>query len=83
VGNVLGWENGVAKIRQRNRFVLGDTLEVLSPTQNVVSFPVTKIVNEYGQTQETAPHPNQTLYLDCPYELHEGDFLRRREEESK
>lgn len=79
IGNVLGWENGVVKIRQRNRFKLGDTLEVLSPARNVVSFQVERIENEEGGLQESAPHPNQILYLPCEHEVRAGDFLRRRE----
>jgi putative protease len=81
IGNVLGWENGVVKIRQRNHFKVGDVLEVLSPNRGIVSFPVTSIKNEDGEYQETAPHPNQTVFVPCPTELTAGDFLRRRESE--
>ena len=80
IGNVLDWRDGVVTLRQRNHFKVGETLEVLSPGRDVVCFPVEKIVNETGEAQETAPHPNQVLFVPCPVELHPGDFLRRREE---
>lgn len=79
IANVLGWENGVARLRQRNHFKLGDTLEVLSPRMGAVSFTVTSITTGEGESRETAPHPNEILLVPCPYELSEGDFLRRRE----
>lgn len=80
VGKVLEGLDGKIKIEQRNKFVLGETIEVLSPNMDSVSFEVTKIVNEKGEEQEEAPHPQQVLYLDCPYELNANDILRRNRE---
>ncbi|MGM9521508.1 MAG: U32 family peptidase [Oscillospiraceae bacterium] len=79
IGNVLGWENGIAKIRQRNNFKVGDVLEVLSPKQGIVSFTVNRIENEEGELQESAPHPNQIVFVPCEERIYPGDFLRRRE----
>jgi len=79
MANVLSWENGVLKLRQRNNFKVGDTLEVLSPKVGPVSFKVEYIENEEGQRQEAAPHPNQTVFVPCETELFPGDMLRRRE----
>lgn len=79
VAEVLGWSDGIATLRQRNHFALGQTLEILSPAGFGLSFPVTRIENEEGGTQETAPHPLQILRIPCPHPLHAGDFLRRRE----
>ena len=81
VGNVLGSENGYIKLRQRNHFRLGDTLEALSPNRPTVSFKVTEIRTEAGEKRETAPHPNEILYVPCEYELSAGDFLRRRDDD--
>ncbi|MGX8698739.1 MAG: peptidase U32 family protein, partial [bacterium] len=78
VASVLGWRDGVARLRQRNRFALGETLEVLSP-HVTGSFPVTSITTEGGEAREAAPHPNETLLVPCPYPLEAGDMLRRRE----
>ena len=79
IGNVLGSENGYIKLRQRNHFKLGDTLEALSPNGLTMSFKVTEIRTEAGEMRETAPHPNEILYVPCQFELSAGDFLRRRE----
>ena len=79
VGNVLGWRDGVLKLRQRNNFKVGQTLEILSPGGNVPGFAVTEIRTEAGESRDSAPHPNEILYVPCPYPAREGDFLRRRE----
>ena len=80
IASVLGWENGVLKLRQRNHFKTGDVLEVLSPGAAPVEITVSEIRNEDGELQETAPHPNQTVFIPCDIPLSEGDMLRRREE---
>ena len=79
IANVLDWADGVATIRQRNHFRLGDRLELLSPHTGVESFVVESMVNEEGLPQTVAPHPMQVLRVPCPIPLHPGDMLRRRE----
>ena len=79
VGNVLGWENGVLRVRQRNHFRVGQVLELLTPGREIQSFPVTDIVTESGEHRDAAPHPNEILYIPCPVRAEPGDFLRRRE----
>lgn len=79
VGNVLAWEDGVATVRQRNRFAVGERLELLSPTNTGASFTVERIENGQGECVEAAPHPNEIVRLPCPVRAEAGDFLRRRE----
>ena len=79
VGNVLGWENGVLRVRQRNHFRVGQVLELLTPGREILSFPVADIVTEAGEHRDAAPHPNEILYIPCPARAEPGDFLRRRE----
>ena len=70
-------ENGIVKVEQRNKFCVGDTLEILSPNITDAAFTVTDIVNESGENQESAPHPQQIVSLSCPYELKIGDIIRK------
>ncbi len=78
VGNVLGWSGGFLKLRQRNRFEVGDELEILSPGRSPRAFTVESITTEEGESREVAPHPNEVLYVPCPHAAEPGDFLRRR-----
>jgi putative protease len=68
----------LAIIEQRNRFFVGDTLEILSPGDIGRSFTVESIINEEGQLQDSAPHPQQRLKLKCTERLLKGDILRKR-----
>ncbi len=80
VGTVLDSGDGTATVCQRNKFSVGDTLEVLSPDSEYKCFEVTSIKNEDGDAMDSAPNPKQTVIINCPYELKTDDILRRREE---
>ena len=64
----------------RNRFKVGDTLEVLSPTDNFLKeIPVQRLENEEGEAVEDAKLVQQKLRLYTPIKLSAGDILRRAE----
>lgn len=72
-------ENGVCTVEMRNRFRVGDVLEIVSPNSMGLSFPVSQIVNSAGEEIEDAMLVQETLRLPCPYPLKAGDLLRRRQ----
>ena len=65
-------------VEQRNRFSVGDTLEILSPSSMGLSFPVERIVGEDGLERETAHLVQEKVTVECPHRLAPGDLLRRR-----
>ena len=65
-------------VEQRNRFDLGDTLEILSPSGIGLSFEVTSIKDKKGADRESAHLVQEKVNIYCPHKLHEGDILRRR-----
>ncbi len=75
--------DGLLKIQQRNFFKLGDNIEVLSPDNFGLSFPCTKIINEFGEECETACHPQEILTLECSQDVKKGDILRIRTKKEK
>lgn len=78
IAYVMDYENGVAKIEMRNRFYKGDTLEILSPNASFnKKFVVDKVINEKGGIVEDAKFVQEILYMDVPFEVQEGDILRR------
>lgn len=81
IATVEGWENGVALIRQKNKFKVGDRLEILSPKNEDVTITVESIKNTDGEEMETAPHPEQLLYIPCEIPLSTVDLLRKQNEE--
>lgn len=70
--------NGFITVEMRNRFKVGDELEVLSPSENFnKKFVVTEIFDEEGNSVTDAKIVQQKLKIACPFVLCEGDILRR------
>ena len=70
-------KDGYVKIEQRNRFKVGDTLEVLSPDENFnKKIKVTEIKNLKGELIDDAKKVQEVLYLRTGLDLKEGDILR-------
>ncbi len=79
IGAVLGdLGGGEYLVEMRNRFSVGDTLEILSPHSMGLSFPVEKIVGETGEEKATADLVQEHVRVLCPYPLAPGDLLRKR-----
>ena len=75
---VTGYDaaNGLAHIEQRNRFAVGDTLNILAPSDVQRNFTVTSITNEAGESVPEAPHPKERLVIGCGEPVSAGDILR-------
>ena len=73
-------EEGLYQIEQRNKFSVGEQIEVMKPDGRNIPVTVKRIVDEDGNEMESAPHPKQVLYNDLGQELEMYDILRRQEE---
>lgn len=74
-------ERGRVRIEQRNKFSVGETIEIMKPDGENRKACVTQIVSEDGAEQESAPHPKQVLYVGLsPACAQKYDVLRRKEE---
>lgn len=77
---IIGEEkDGTYRIEQRNKFSVGETIEVMKPNGDNVEVMVKRILTEDGVEQESAPHPKQVLYVDLGIEVDKYDLLRRAE----
>ena len=81
LGTVLKYENGYGYFQQKNKFSVGETIEVMKPNGDNILVEVKSIKNEEGEDMESCPHSKQMLYVDLGIDLEEFDILRRREEE--
>lgn len=68
------------RIEQKNKFCVGDEIEVMKPSGENVSVTVKAIYDEDGREQESAPHPKQILYIDLGVELDKYDIIRVKSE---
>ena len=73
-------EQGCYKIEQRNKFSVGEVIEVMKPDGRNIEVAVKAIYDEKGQSMESCPHPQQILYIDLGMDLDQYDILRRKEE---
>ena len=79
---IVGGTNaeGLYRIEQRNKFSVGETIEIMKPNGDNIKAKVLHIVNEEGGEQESAPHPKQVLYIDLGVPMEQYDILRRKED---
>ena len=71
--------SGLYGIEQRNKFSVGEEIEVMKPDGDNITVTVKRITDESGKDMESAPHPKQKLFIDLGIKLDEYDILRRRE----
>jgi len=68
---------GMALVEQRNRFAVGDEVEIMVPQGNNFKLRITKIYDEEGNTVEAAPHPQQMVQMPIDRPVPEYSILRR------
>ena len=79
---IVGPQNaeGLYEIEQRNKFSVGETIEIMKPNGDNIEVTVRRITDEDGADMESAPHPKQKLFIDLGCELDAFDILRRKED---
>lgn len=72
-------QNGVVEVEMRNKFSVGDTLEILSVNDEAFNkkFVVKEIRNLEGEKLESAKLVQERVVVPCEYNLSAGDILRR------
>ena len=72
-------KDGLIQIEQRNKFSVGETIEIMKLDGRNVEAKVVRIVNQDGEEQENAPHPKQILFVELSEQADVYDLLRRQE----
>lgn len=83
VGKGLDYDDHkeLAHIQQRNKFVVGDRLEVIKTDGPNLEFVVEKMYNEEGEIITQAPHPKQEIWLQTAVKINKNEILRRPEDQ--
>ncbi len=77
---IIGEEkDGLYRIEQRNKFSVGEQIEIMKPNGENTVTTVKRILNEEGKEQESAPHSRQVLYVELDQKADTYDILRRAE----
>ena len=74
-------EDGLIRLEQRNKFSVGEQIEIMKPDGRNELVTVEAIFDETGTPMESAPHPQQKLLVKLGVEAVLYDILRRKEAE--
>ncbi|WP_027206988.1 peptidase U32 family protein [Butyrivibrio fibrisolvens] len=69
-------DKGLARLEQRNKFSVGETIEIMKPDGRDIETLVKAIFAEDGTQQESAPHPQQLIDIELETVPEAGDILR-------
>ena len=76
---VIGYDDGTALVEMRNRFAVGDELEVLSPGDSFLKkFVVGDMTDEDNVPVTDAKLVQQRLKIAVPFRLYAGDIFRKK-----
>lgn len=71
--------SGWAVVEQRNKMVLGDTVEAFGPGPHWFTQKIRQMQDENGESIEAAPHPQQILRIRMDQPVEEGWMLRKEQ----
>lgn len=71
-------EGNTVRIEQRNKFSIGEAIEIMKPDGTNKETKVLSIVNEAGEEMESAPHPQQKLKVTLDAPVAPYDILRKK-----
>lgn len=80
IGTVLDYdkETKIATIEQRNRFFLGDKIEIFSNSPDFYELEIDNMKNKRGEDIEVANQPKEEIFIKIDLPLEKGDMLRRK-----
>ena len=71
-------DEGFYGFEQKNKFSVGDEIEVMRCDGTVHNVTVRRMTDDAGNEIESCPHPGQMIYIDAGMELSEYDMMRKR-----
>lgn len=69
-------DNGQVKIEQKNKFSVGDDIEIMKPCGENIEVRVLSLSTTEGEKVESAPHPQQILWVELSHPAKQYDLLR-------
>lgn len=78
LGLILSYDKDkkTALVEQRNKFSVGDIVEVFGPSTNVQKFEIQEIINADNKSIDSACHAQEKVKIKIPFEVHENDIIR-------
>ena len=79
LGTISGEKDGLGELEQKNKFSVGESIEVIKPDGSTFETIVKRITDDQGNDMESCPHPSRIIYVDLGIKLNPYDILRRKE----
>ncbi len=79
LGTISGEKDGFYELEQKNKFSIGENVEVIKPNGDTINTVVVSIKDIDGTAMESCPHPQQIIYVDFGTKLDLFDIVRRKE----
>lgn len=76
----VGYDDVLCKIEQRNKFCVGDAIEIMRPDGNNTAVTVEAMYTEEGESVDSAPHPKQVLWIKLSQAPEHYDLLRVKQD---
>jgi len=74
-------ENGIAKIEQKNKFCVGDVIEIMQPNEECITMTITDMYNKRGEKILEAPHAQMVVTIKLPSQVPENSMVRKAREQ--
>lgn len=68
-------------IEQKNKFAVGDIVEVMSPDGNNITANVMDMLDENMEHIDSCPHPKQKFYVNLSVDMNEFDIIRKNDQQ--
>ena len=81
LGIVEAVKDSLCRIEQRNKFCVGDSIEIMKSDGTNVPVTVEAMYTEDGESVDSAPHPKQVLWIKLSETPEKFDLLRQRNDE--
>lgn len=69
-------EDGLVVFEQKNKFSVGDVIEIMKLDGSNQSVRVQEMVNQYGEQVESCPHPGERIHMRIDGEMLPGEIMR-------
>lgn len=82
IGEVLSYDeaSGIATVRQRNHFRVGDEIEFYGPNFHHFEQTVTEMKNDEGEQIDRAPNPMMIITMPVAQPVKPGDMIRKKKD---
>ncbi|MCR5742456.1 MAG: U32 family peptidase [Lachnospiraceae bacterium] len=82
LGTITEVDDGWVTFEQKNKFSVGEEIEVMKPGAEPIVMTVTQMKNDKGEDIDSCPHPGQIIRIYAPG-AEVGDIMRQREESTE